>query len=140
MRVREDVPSLRRRDTFPVVRAAIALASKVDFSIVHFSAQSNHIHLIVEAKDAIALWKGMQGLAIRIARAVNRVHGRRGTVWADRYHAHELKTPTETHRALSYVVFNHQHHTGRTGPDPCSSSVMPPRTWLVRTGWRRALL
>ena len=69
LRVREDVPSLRRPDTFPIVMEAIAKASKAGYSIVHFSAQSNHLHLYIEAKDRSALSKGMQGLAIRIAGA-----------------------------------------------------------------------
>jgi hypothetical protein len=36
-----------------------------DFRVVHFSVQSNHLHLIAEARDAIALARGIQGLSIR---------------------------------------------------------------------------
>src|SRR4051812_17699215 len=72
LKLRDDVPSLRRRDTFAVVEAAIGRASREDFAVVAFSAQSNHIHLIVEAKNRTALSRGMQGLAIRVARGVNR--------------------------------------------------------------------
>ena len=34
------------------------------------------LHLIVEASDSVALARGIQGLLVRIARAVNRVLGR----------------------------------------------------------------
>jgi len=43
------------------------------FRLVHFSVQSNHMHLIAEAEDARSLSRGMQALGVRIARAVNRV-------------------------------------------------------------------
>ncbi len=99
----------------------------------------------------------MQGLTIRMAWAVNRALGVRGTVFAERYHARELKTPRETRTALLYVLQNWMKHgPGRgRGHDPCSSarwfdgwslrpptspdppSVAAPRTWLVTLGWRR---
>src|SRR5262245_26679065 len=44
------VPSLREQ-AFPVVRDALKASSKSFFRVVHFSVQSNHIHLIVEASD-----------------------------------------------------------------------------------------
>jgi hypothetical protein len=46
--------------------------------VVHYSIQGNHLHLIVEADDAAALSRGLQGLLIRVARSLNRVAGRRG--------------------------------------------------------------
>ncbi len=64
--------------------------------MVHFSIQSNHLHLLVETHDTEALSLGMQGLAVRMAWAVNRALGVRGTVFAERYHARELMTPRET--------------------------------------------
>lgn len=42
------------------------------FRTCHFSVQSNHVHLLVEAKDRQALSRGVQGLAIRLARSVDR--------------------------------------------------------------------
>jgi hypothetical protein len=90
-----------------------------------------------------------------MARAVNRALGVRGSVFGDRYHAHELQTPRETRAALLYVLQNWAKH-GRGGKfDPCSSAqwfdgwserparsreppiVSAPRTWLVTIGWRR---
>src|SRR5438105_4593367 len=55
--------------------------------IVHYSIQGNHLHLIVEAESRAALSRAMQGLSIRLARRLNRRAGRRGAVFADRYHA-----------------------------------------------------
>jgi len=68
--------------------------------VLQFSVQRDHIHLLVEAPDGRALSRGLQGLAIRIAKGVNRILGRRGRVWADRFHARALRTPREVRNAL----------------------------------------
>jgi hypothetical protein len=115
------------------------------------------MHLLVEADEPRALGRGMQGLGIRLAKAVNRRLGRKGRVWADRYHARALLTPREVRNGLVYVLLNGRKH-GVSGPgiDPCSSgawfngwrdgleapqvsTLMPlPRSWLLGAGWRRA--
>jgi REP element-mobilizing transposase RayT len=101
LKAREDVPPLRSREISGAVRAALlAGAERAGFRLVDFSLQGDHLHLIVEAKDARTLSRGMQGLAVRIARAVNRAAGRRGKVFADHYSARELRTPAEVRRAL----------------------------------------
>src|SRR6266851_67370 len=120
--------------------------------IVHYSIQGNHLHLIVEVDDTVSLSRGVQGLAVRIARRLNALIRRRGAVFVDRYHAHALRTRREVAHAVRYVLGNYRHHTREYLPprwdDPYSSSrflraapksdapVMPPRTWLLRIGWR----
>lgn len=155
LRVHPDVPSLRVPLVFSVVRAALAAASKAHFRLLHFSVQRDHLHLLVEAEDAKSLTRGLQGLAIRVARAINKVVGRRGRVWWDRFHARLLRTPREVRSALVYVLQNvRKHVAGASGIDACSSArwfsgwrwavvardaapVVAPRTWLARVGWRR---
>ena len=80
------------------------------FGSLHFSVQSNHVHLMVEARDKAHLSKGMRGLAIRVALAVNRALRRRGRVWSDRYHARALRTPREVRNGLVYVLANWKKH------------------------------
>jgi putative transposase len=129
LRAVQGLPSLRLPHLFPALREAIRKAHKLRFRICHFSVQSNHVHLLVEAKDRQALSRGVQGLAIRLARAANRVLGRRGKVWADRYHRHDLATPREVRQAIVYVLQNaRKHQPGFTGLDPFSSA-----RWF--TGW-----
>jgi hypothetical protein len=103
---------------------------------------------VVEADSNLALSRGMQGLAIRIARALNSMMNMSGRVFADHYHSRLLGTPTELARAVAYVLGNAAHHFGRRGADPFASSgialeiraraLEAPQTWLVRIGWRRA--
>lgn len=156
LRAHADVASLRRAAIFPAVRRALGASSTAAFRLIHFSVQSNHLHLIVEADEPDRLRRGMHGLAIRVARAVNRVLGRRGKVWADRYHARALRTSREVRSGIVYVLQNiRKHIAGARGIDPCSSApwftgwrtgprvptggspVAKSRTWLGCAGWKR---
>jgi hypothetical protein len=80
------------------------------FRLVHYSLQGNHAHLIVEARNAELLGRGMMGIGARLARAVNRVAGRSGRVFDGRYHSRLLHTPKEVRAALRYVLLNARHH------------------------------
>ena len=95
----------------------------------------------------------MQGLGVRIAKALNRVMGRKGTVFEDHYHARILRSPTQVANALAYVLMNFVRHSPDEGQrfadrrDPFSLAwrewgrdppVVPARTWLLTVGWRRA--
>jgi len=156
LRACEALPSLRRDDVFAVARTAFSKTSKGRFRLLHYSVQRDHVHLLVEGDGVGELRRGIQGLAIRVAKAINRAIGRRGKVWWDRYHARPLATPREIRHALVYILQNWKKHlTGVRGLDPRSSAAWfagwrtsivapagrPPvaraRTWLATVGWRR---
>jgi putative transposase len=80
LRARDAIPSLRSTRVFSSLRDSLAASHKSAFRVVHFSIQSDHIHLIVEGDAPVALVRGVQGLAGRCAKAVNRAAGRRGRV------------------------------------------------------------
>ena len=114
--------------------------TRIGFRVVNFSVQGNHIHFLVEAEGTRALSRGMQGLNVRMATALNRVMQRHGKVLADRYHAVILQTPTQTAHALHYVLNNRQHHApglhAANWRDPFASADAPlvaPRTWLLKS-------
>ena len=160
LKVMKGLPNLRREESFrELERAFVAGAERFGFRLQHYSVQTNHVHLIAEAKDERALSRGMQGLTIRMAKALNRLWARHGNVFADRFHSRALTTPREVRTALAYVLLNSNHHGVRhaDGPDPCSSGatfdgwkapkrtdaessggfIARARTWLLRVGWRR---
>ncbi len=111
LRTLPSTPNLRRNAQYAVIDRALRDAlEREDFRVVHFGVQTNHIHMIVEANGGEALSRGMQGLAIRIARGVNRAAGRKGKLWADRYHARILRSPREVRLALCYVLQNTRRH------------------------------
>lgn len=133
--IRAQLRGLRNQIVLRTFVRAIRLANarKGTFQIVHYSLQNNHVHLLIEARDRTALSRGMQGLAVRLARGINRVLGRRGRFWADRYHARDLCSTTAVRNALVYVLANHRKHERalRAGVDPFSSGP-----WF--RGWRES--
>jgi putative transposase len=159
LRAGAGLPPLRRSRTFRVIRECLGKSSNARFRIVQFSVQNDHLHLLVEASDRRALSVGVQGLAIRTARQLNRHLGRTGKVWGDRFHTRALTSPREIRNALVYVLMNIKKHNpvACDGVDPCSSArwfdgwvparapqpsrdpppVRPPQTWLAARGWRR---
>jgi putative transposase len=117
---------LRSRFVFPTLRKALGRATRArtDFRVIQFSVQDDHLHLIVEAADKSALSRGMQGLAIRLARAVNRLVSRHGKLWADRFFSRALSSPRAVKNALGYVLNNFRKHRAKGGAriDPYSSA------------------
>jgi len=156
MRAARRMPSLRKASVSSEVRRALGKTSRSWFRVLHYSLQADHLHLLVEANDKVSLERGLAGVAIRLARAINRALRRKGHVWGDRYDAHALSTPREVRDALVYVLLNwKKHEEGAKGHDPFSSAawfdgwkappsppesespVLPPVSSLVRTAWRR---
>jgi REP element-mobilizing transposase RayT len=164
-RVLSGVGRLRNFELCKVLQRAFVQGCKRDgFRICQFSIQGNHIHLICEARDATSLARGIQGWAVRVARGLNRVMGRDGSVFDDRYHCEVIKSPRQTRATLCYVMQNarrHGEHLDRrwNGIDPFSSAwwfdgwrdqgwrrglipseeppVAPAGSWLLTVGWRR---
>lgn len=165
LRLHPDIPSLRERRLYVALEEALRAGNeRFGFRAVEFSVQGNHLHLLAEAANARVFSRGMQGLVIRMARAINRALERSGKVFVDRFHHRALRTPTETRNALGYLFGNVHHHAKRNGlrwkaglVDPFSSAtwfdgwsspiesirkagpspVARPETWMLRVGWRR---
>ena len=160
LRASRRLPSLRRQVVFLEIRRALGRTARSWFRLVHFSVQTDHLHLLVEAADKSSLSRGLMGLSIRVARAVNRMLKRTGRVWDDRFHARALTSPLEVRRAIVYVLMNAKKHLpAAPSVDPCSSAgcftdwkIPPaqgppsdreasvteaPQTWLLRAGWMR---
>jgi REP element-mobilizing transposase RayT len=145
VRVARHVWNLRSRRCFGVVTACFeASCGRLGLRLIEFAVLGDHLHLILEPDCNEALSRGMQGLNIRIAKALNRLMKDSGRVFADHYHARLLVTPTDLVNAIAYVLGNFAHHHGGTpGQDPFSSSncrhvLAEPAGWLLKVGWRRA--
>jgi putative transposase len=164
LRVVDDIKRLRRREAFKIVRRAMAKTNqRKNFRIVHLSLHHNHIHLVCEADDRLALSRGIQGFKISAAKKLNQAQNREGEVFTDRYHETILRTPAQVRNAIHYCLNNwRKHHEDRGAldrVDPCSTGmwftgwcdgtiVVPPgvetlepglpTSWLLREGWKKA--
>ena len=111
------------------------------FKLATYTVLSNHLHLIVTAPDDKSLRAGLQGLGIRMARAINRVLGRSGKVFRDRFHARPLADQRSVKWAVRYALLNARKHgipLPRRAWDPYSSarfnkglSTEPTEAWPV---------
>jgi hypothetical protein len=157
LRALPGLKSLRSEAASCALLGAFRAATGRGFRILHFSIQTDHLHLIAEADSSGDLRRGLNGLNCRAARALNRAWRRTGRVWGDRYHARALATPREVRNGIAYVLLNFRKHL-RAPPivDPRSSGpwfdgwthalerpalpcpTVPPRSWLGSLGWRRA--
>jgi REP element-mobilizing transposase RayT len=163
------LPRLRSRSSYEVLLAVFAAGCSRNlsgrFRLCHYAVLNDHLHLICEAESRTALSRGLQGLLIRIARALNKLWSRRGTVFADRYHDHILKSPREVRNALRYLFGNGKKHAaeGREirvpqaidtftsapwfdgfrepirvkGIEAIVRPVTDARTWMLTEGWLR---
>jgi putative transposase len=165
VRCETGVPSLRSKYFLFLLGRMIMLARLKGLAISHFAIESNHIHLIAEARSNQALARGMMSLTASIRAALKSIFGHVGKVLAGRFHTHLLKTPSEMKHALKYVFFNHAKHCGMKPfidfffsaalfaeihlfldtqiEDnkwlwPARAALAQPESWMQAVGWKRA--
>ena len=109
-----------------ILRCFEAAKDRFGMRICHYSVQSNHIHLLVEADDRECLIRGMRGLTTRLARNLNKHWGRKGKLFTDRYHSKPIEDAEHGANTIAYLGRNDLKHNCAytiTPFDPCSSAV-----------------
>lgn len=97
--------AVRNKQTLKLLKRAILNSRKLGLRIIHFSFQSNHVHLIIEATSNGILSKGMRSLTVTMAKGL-----KKGRVQTERYHLHVMRSVREVRNAVEYVCFNRQKH------------------------------
>jgi putative transposase len=161
LRTKIELGSLRKKRIHGVIRGALAEGCDIGpFRICHYAVQPNGVLLIVEAEDRAALSRGMQGVNVRIAKSLNRLWERNGSVFSDRYETVVLKGSQAVRDTLCHVLNNARLHENipRDEADPFSSAayfdgwkhpprsldpvsgvppVAKPRSAALKSGWRK---
>ena len=111
LRVASVVWNLRSRRCYEAIQTCLINArGRFGLRVIELSVLGNHLHLLVEADCDQSLYRGMQGLCVRIARALNRLWRCAGQVFPDRFHSRMLATPRAVRTALVYVLRNARKH------------------------------
>jgi hypothetical protein len=93
LRVIAPIPTLRRPDAYHAIRHSMyAVIERADFRIVHISIE--------------------RSAAQRLNHAISTATGARrtGKVFADRYHARLIPSPTQARNTIAYVLNNFRRH------------------------------
>ncbi|MCC6806751.1 MAG: hypothetical protein IT381_04965 [Deltaproteobacteria bacterium] len=165
LKLRRGVPSLRSRKKYALVKRAFsrfrlvsrAVARVEDaadasregdgFRLVHYAVLGDHVHMLCEVDGSKWLARGVQKIAISLARSLNAASVREaggsldprdgsmsdrpgwiGPIFAERYHLHALATPTEIAHCLEYLFTNAAKHFGAINVVRCKVSVASGRT------------
>jgi hypothetical protein len=169
VKLRPGLPTLRRKAEYAALRGTFAagctgIGRTGAFRLCHYAILNDHLHFVVEAQDRTALSRGLQGLLIRIAKALNKLWQRTGKVVADRYHDRILTTPRQVRNAIRYVLQNGKKHAAEGCPVsvpqaidiytsapwfngfvesftvrdlPQVRPVTDAKTWMLTIGWRQ---
>ncbi|MGE4133609.1 MAG: hypothetical protein AB7F86_18375 [Bdellovibrionales bacterium] len=109
-KLRKDTVNLRCNDVLKVFKLATARAKGYGLRVLHFSLQSNHLHLLVECKDNEALKRGTKSLASGLGKGIRKLVGGRGRVFVGRFDLKVLVNPTTVRNAMAYVLQNYSKH------------------------------
>lgn len=91
----EDAPDLRSEPTKSVILSELERARKNGLRIVDVGIQADHLHVLIEAKDADDLSDALRRFFSRIAMNVNQATRRSGSLFRDRHRRQELTSARE---------------------------------------------
>jgi hypothetical protein len=100
LRRAKGLPSMRAARIAELLRHSAEAVSGDDFRVLFVGANTDRVNLVVEADSNEAMTRGMSSFTIRVARSFNKLTGRSGQVWDDRYRDRPLKTVEELREAL----------------------------------------
>jgi REP element-mobilizing transposase RayT len=78
-----------------ILKRAIKNCRSHGLKVLHFSLQSNHLHLLVEAPNNEILTRAMRSLSVTFSKGIGK-----GRVQLERYHLHVLRSLKETRNAV----------------------------------------
>jgi len=75
-------------------------------SVLNYIATSNHIHLLIYAREHSSVSRGVQLAAGQTAQEYNRRKDRHGAFWQDRFHATAVSSDRHLVQCLVYIDLN----------------------------------
>lgn len=137
LKLRDNVDiSLRNPGFLKTFQNCCLAAKKHKLHVLHFSIESNHLHMIVECENNRALTTGMKSLAGTLGKTIRKICGGTGAVFKGRFHMRVLRNPTQRKNGLAYVLLNQSKHEGLIPYVDRYSSAEHFRAWKKLLGKR----
>lgn len=138
MRMQDSIPSLQGPELLPIVKECVERGSEGQgYRLVLCAIHPRQLHLLLEAVDTRGCIRAVQGLAIRLARHVNRALNRRGKLFADRYLDELLRSPQEVTDCVTQLfVPAPDADRSQAAPAPCLIVLVCPHSVLLRQAER----
>ncbi len=89
-----------------VLVSVVSLCLGVCLGVFDYICTSNHVHLLVAAKDGPEISNAIRYVHGRIGQWHNNQRGHSGAFWADRYHATRIQSGRHLSRCLLYIDLN----------------------------------
>jgi hypothetical protein len=127
LKLQPDLPSLRS----PALKASVEQAidaghERFGMRLLRYSLDKDGLSLVVTAPNRRALSRGIQGISVRIARAVNRKLERKGRLFADRYEAELVARASKKAKAPAAKVARRTAASPRKPASSKPASSKPP--------------
>lgn len=113
-RVAPDVPSLRHPAIQKHFRGLLAEARQRGVRTVVAVVMDNHVHWCVRADSRDALREATKYVFSKLAKFINRLFGRRGKVFVERYYSECARNARQAWNTLGYILRN-PFSAGRRG-------------------------
>lgn len=110
IKVRENKADIKTKSILKALHHAIIRARLKGIRVIHYTLEYNHVHLLVEAHCHTIMHRGMQAFGISIAKAINKIKIRSGTVYKHRYHLRKITSPRQLKNVIHYIFHNGIHH------------------------------
>lgn len=88
------------------IRNLYKAVKKYRIDILDYIVTSNHIHLLVAAKDGNEISKGLRYLHGIMGQWYNIQKGNSGSFWSDRFHSTRIQSGAHLARCLIYIDLN----------------------------------
>jgi len=111
------LPSLRAKNKFKLIKRAILKARVRGLRIIHFSIQSNHLHLLIESENKRELGRGMQSFCISLAKSLPE------------------KIKLGLARVNTYALFKNRLDRQRF-KEEMNLLLAPSQSWFLNLGWK----
>ena len=113
--VQAGLPSLRQPAVLASFRSLVGEAAGRGVRTVAFALMSGHIHWVVIPQSREALADATRYVFGQLARRLNKLWGRRGRIFPDRYHSTAGRTACHAWQMVAYVLRN-----------PAAAHIAPP--------------